>query len=165
MPWIEHVSRDQIISGFHHDAGANSMLIQIMDPASGFPTPKYRFKETHQFEFLDIEDDGLTNLGDGDFSDMGEWAITDQQAEQLVSLLKHALDNRMNTIIHCFAGMCRSTAVAVVGVAMGFDDVEKFRMPNRLVLNKMSQVLGIKVPANLGGFIERNGILIPPDLT
>ena len=55
-PWIQNVSLADIPKGFHIAAGENSMLIQIVDPAMEFPTPKYKFKEVHQFEFLDLEE-------------------------------------------------------------------------------------------------------------
>jgi hypothetical protein len=60
MPVIENVAWDDAKNGWHTDMGENSMLIQIADPASFFPTPKKNFKEIHQFEFLDAEkDDGF----------------------------------------------------------------------------------------------------------
>jgi protein tyrosine phosphatase len=87
----------------------------------------------HQFEFLDAEDkDGF----DEDFK------ISDAQAAELVRLLQHALDNHMDVIVHCMAGLCRSGAVCEVGVMMGFQDTEKFRSPNMRVKHKMMKVLG-----------------------
>jgi len=133
MPWIENVALVDIPRGRHHDAGANSMLIQILDPAMEFPVPRHKFREVHQFEFLDLE----KNDPFGE-----EFKITDEQAEQLVTLLKTALDLRMNVVVHCHAGVCRSGAVAEVGVMMGFQDAEAFRSPNLLVKHKMMQVLG-----------------------
>jgi len=133
MPWIQNVSLAEVKKGHHMDAGINSMLIQIVDPAYEFPTPKYQFREVHQFEFLDAERDDR-------FPD--ECKITDEQAQQLVTLLQKALDNRMNVVVHCHAGVCRSGAVAEVGVMMGFDDAEAFRSPNLLVKHKMMKVLG-----------------------
>ena len=131
-----------IKQGAHIEAGENSMLIQIVDPAYEFPTPLKTFKEVHQFEFLDIEKDGLTNDGSGNQIDMSEFAVTDEQAQQLVTLLQKALDNRMNVVVHCHAGVCRSGAVAEVGVMMGFSDSESFRSPNLLVKHKMMKSLG-----------------------
>ena len=131
--WIQNVSMSDIRAGFHVDPGFNSMLIQIVDPASEFPQPKYQFRETHQFEFLDAERDDK-------FPD--EAKITDAQAQELVRLLQHALEQRMNVIVHCHAGVCRSGAVAEVGVMMGFDDTESFRSPNLLVKHRMMKVLG-----------------------
>ncbi len=131
--WIQNVSMSDIRQGFHIDPGFNSMLIQIVDPAYEFPVPKYQFRETHQFEFLDAE------RGDN-FPD--EAKITDAQAQELVRLLQHAQEQRMNVIVHCHAGVCRSGAVAELGVMMGFKDTESFRSPNLLVKHKMMKALG-----------------------
>lgn len=133
MQWIENVSLGDIGQGRHFDAGANSMLIQICDPPGDFPTPKHQFKEVHQFQFLDVEE--------GDQVD-DEVRCSHEQAAELVRLLQHALDNRMNVVVHCHAGICRSGAVAEVGVMMGFADCERFRIPNLLVKHKMMRVLG-----------------------
>ena len=133
MPWIQNVSMSDIRQGFHIDPGFNSMLIQIVDPTYEFPVPKYQFKEVHQFEFLDAEQDDKWD---------DEFKITDQQAEQLVGLLQHAMANRMNVIVHCHAGVCRSGAVCEVGVMMGFGDAEAFRAPNLLVKHRMMKKLG-----------------------
>ncbi len=140
--WIQNVSMSDIRQGFHIDPGINAMLIQIVDPAHEFPVPKYQFRETHQFEFLDIERDGLTNNGNGEWFNMSEFAITQEQANELVRLLQHAMEQRMNVIVHCHAGVCRSGAVAEVGVMMGFRDTEAFRSPNLLVKHSMMKALG-----------------------
>ena len=142
MSWIQNVSMSDIRQGFHMDPGINAMLIQIVDPAHAFPTPKYQFREVHQFEFLDIERDGMTNNGEGEWTDMSEFAIRDEQAAELVRLLQHALEQHMNVIVHCHAGVCRSGAVAEVGVMMGFRDAEAFRSPNLLVKHSMMKQLG-----------------------
>ena len=134
MPWIENVAAADVPMRFHHEAGENSMLIQIMDPASSWwPNPAHDFKETHRFEFLDAEDrDGFPD----------ETKISDTQAQEIVDLLKHALENNMNVVVHCMAGLCRSGAVAEVGVMMGFADAERTRIPNIRVKHKMMKVLG-----------------------
>jgi predicted protein tyrosine phosphatase len=134
MPWIENVAAIDVTKGFHHEAGINSMLISICDPAGWKPEAKQVFKERHDFEFLDLEDN--------DYSMEEGWKISDEQAEQLVRLLQKALDNRMNVVVHCTAGVCRSGAVCEVGVMMGFDDCERFRSPNLRVKHKMMKVLG-----------------------
>ena len=131
--WIQNVSMSDIRQGHHVNPGINAMLIQIVDPAYEFPVPRYAFRETHQFEFLDAERDDC-------YPD--ECKITPAQAQELVQLLQHALDQRMNVIVHCHAGVCRSGAVAEVGVMMGFDDAEAFRSPNLLVKHSMMKVLG-----------------------
>jgi len=56
--------------------------------------------------------------------------------------LQHAKDNRMNVVVHCFAGICRSGAVCEVGVMMGFEDTGRFRSPNLLVKHRMMRALG-----------------------
>ncbi|HET8688272.1 MAG TPA: protein-tyrosine phosphatase family protein [Methanosarcina sp.] len=137
MNWIENAARDDIPKGYHHDCGPNSMLIQITDPATEFPTPKHQFKEIHQFEFLDIDDKDVEANPDWE-----EAAITDEQAAKLVALLQHALDNKMNVVVHCHAGICRSGAVVEIGVMMGFADTERYRAPNLRVKHKMMKVLG-----------------------
>lgn len=140
--WIENVSREDARTGNHYDCGPNSMLIQISDPASGFPTPKFTFKEVYQFEFLDIEEDGLTNDGSGTWTDMSEFAITDEDALRLVGLLQRALDKHMNVVVHCHAGICRSGAVVEVAAMMGFTATDRYRQPNLLVKHKMMRSLG-----------------------
>lgn len=131
--WIQNVALSDIPKGNHIFVGENSMLIQIVDPCMEFPTPAYKFKEVHQFEFLDLERDDPWGE---------EFKITDEQAKSLVDLLKHAFENKMDVIVHCVAGVCRSGAVAEVGVMMGFQDTEVFRSPNLLVKHKMMKVLG-----------------------
>ncbi len=131
--WIENVAAADIPIKFHHEAGTNSMLIQIADPAGWFPKAAHNFKEIHQFEFLDAEDtDGFPD----------EAKISDAQAQEIVALLQHAFDNHMNVVVHCMAGLCRSGAVTEVGVMMGFQDTEKLRIPNVRVKNKLMKVLG-----------------------
>jgi predicted protein tyrosine phosphatase len=161
MPWIQNIALVDVSKGHHIRVGENSMLIQIVDPAMEFPVPKHQFKEVHKFEFLDIEEDGLTNNGNGSWTDMSEFAITDDQAAELVQLLQHALANRMDVVVHCHAGVCRSGAVAEVGVMMGFDDAESFRSPNLLVKHKMMKVLGWTYDENESHSI--NGVLVPED--
>jgi protein-tyrosine phosphatase len=109
--------------------GDNAMIIQIVDNDMDHPTPLYKFRESRKFKFLDIEE------ADHPLS------ISDTEAEQLVAALRHALANRMNVLVHCVAGICRSGAVVEVGVMMGFNEPEVYRMPNLLVKSKMMKVL------------------------
>lgn len=154
--WIQNIALADVAKGHHFDAGPNSMLIQIVDPAMEFPVPLYKFKETHQFEFLDLEHDD--KFGE-------EFKITDEQAEKLVRLLEHAKSNRMNVVVHCVAGVCRSGAVCEVGVMMGFDDTEAFRSPNLMVKHKMMQVLGMSYdknePHTINGEVTSWGFVLP----
>lgn len=134
MPWIQNISFSDVKNGYHIDPGSNAMLIQIADPPGDFPIPKYKFKEIHQFQFLDVEKN--------DFVLDEEMRCSQEQANELVRLLQHALTNKMNVIVHCFAGVSRSGAVAEVGIMLGFQDSESFRSPNRLIKHQMLAALG-----------------------
>ena len=131
MPWIENVAAIDVTKRHHHEAGENSMLISITDPAGWRPEAMHTFKERHDFEFLDA---------DGGFPE--ECLISDTQAQEIVRLLQHAQKNNMNVVVHCTAGLCRSGAVAEIGVMMGFGDTERTRIPNIRVKHKMMKVLG-----------------------
>jgi len=143
-PFIQNISAMDVKHGYHFDCGENSMLIAISDPyipktetqygsTTLFPEPKHKFKEVHRFEFLDIEDH---------YENVEKYGINDEQAKELVRLLKHALDNKMQVVVHCFAGICRSGAVVEVGTMMGFLETEAVRMPNTRVKTKMMKALG-----------------------
>lgn len=132
-PWIQNTSLSNVKKGHHSDPGPNSMLIQICDPPGDFPEPKFKFKEVHQFDFFDAEK----------YDNIEEDAKCSQdQADELARLLKHAFVNNMNVIVHCHAGICRSGAVCEVGVMMGFKDTDVFRSPNLLVKHQMMKALG-----------------------
>jgi predicted protein tyrosine phosphatase len=154
MPWIQNVSLADVRKGHHIPVSDNSVLIQIVDPCTEFPIPHHQFGSVHQFQFLDAErDDSI----DDDFK------INDYQANSLVLILKQALLNRSNVVVHCHAGVCRSGAVCEVGVMMGFDDAEAFRSPNLLVKHKMMRVLGWTYDDNEPHTI--NGVAVLEDWT
>jgi predicted protein tyrosine phosphatase len=158
MPWIQNVSLADVRKGHHVAVKENSMLIQIVDPDMEHPEPAQTFREIHQFKFLDLEksDDSINDA----------WKVSDAQAESLVELLQHALENRMDVVVHCVAGVCRSGAVCEVGVMMGFDDTEVFRSPNLLVKHKMMRKLGWTYdenePHTINGVTLPSGIVVPP---
>ena len=155
--WIENCSMSDIHLGHHSDLGGNTMLIRIQDPATEFKPTKYPFREVYEFEFLDAEDeDGF----DEDFK------ISDEQAATIVGLLQKALDNSMNVLVHCHAGICRSGAVVEVGTMMGFTATDRYRQPNLRVKHKMMKVLGWtydenEVSEGKGGTVSAGGIIIP----
>lgn len=155
--FIENVSMSDAILGRHFDAGPNSMLIRIQDPATEFRLVKYQFKEIYEFEFLDAED------SDG-FPD--ECKISDEQAEAITSLLQRALDKHMNVVVHCHAGLCRSGAVVEVATMMGFTQCDKLRIPNLRVKHKMMQALGWTYDIEekqeaVNGKVSSGGIIVP----
>jgi predicted protein tyrosine phosphatase len=122
--FIENCAAYQIADGTHSNAGDNAMLIAIADPGTNHPAPKASFKVVKRFHFFDTED-------------VSKGAITDQQANEIYSALKYALKNKMNVIVHCVMGVCRSGAVAEVGTILGFEDTGKWRQPNLLVKQKL----------------------------
>ena len=157
MPWIQNVALVDIKKGSHYNPGPNNVLIQIVDTGMEFPEPKHKFNSVHQFQFLDIEEE--------DECIEPEMKITDEQAKSLVIILKQALLNRSNVVVHCIAGVCRSGAVAEVGIMMGFDDTEDFRSPNLLVKHKMMSALGLSYdknePHTINGIVLDSGLIVP----
>lgn len=139
--FIENASRFDVTTGFHADAGENSMLIQISDLLSEHPTPKMKFKEVHGFHFEDIEEDE-------------EWAISDEQAKAIADLLRKAYNTNMNVIVHCHAGICRSGAVVECGIMIGFNPPDRLRLPNSLVKRKIMKALGIEITENTSAFSQ-----------
>ena len=157
MPWIQNISLGDVRRGFHIEPGPNAMLIQIVDCGMGFPHPLRDFKEVHKFEFLDVEEK--------DPVDDEAMRCSHEQAAELVHLLQHALDNHMNVVVHCHAGVCRSGAVCEVGVMLGFKDTEAFRRPNLLVKHRMMKALGWAYdpnePHTINGIETEFGIILP----
>lgn len=139
--FIENASRFDIGTAMHADAGVNSMLIQISDIISEHPTPLKKFKEVHQFNFEDIEEDE-------------EWAISDEQAQEIANLLRRAYENNMNVIVHCHAGLCRSGAVVECGIFLGFNPPDRLRLPNTLVKKKIMKALGHEINENTSVFAD-----------
>lgn len=71
-----------------------------------------------------------------------EAKITQEQAKEIVGILQNAMENGQNVIVHCNAGLCRSGAVAEVGVMMGFSDTFAPRIPNLMVKKYLMRELG-----------------------
>ena len=133
MPWIQNIAAIEAHSGLHKFEH-NTVLIQIMDPdTQWWPKSDRPFKSIHQFQFLDVDE-----KSDADPS----MRMDDKQAQQIVAILKKALLEESNVVVHCVAGLCRSGAVCEVGVMMGFDDTHRFRSPNTWVKRKLMSVLG-----------------------
>jgi predicted protein tyrosine phosphatase len=143
MPFIQNVSMSDITKGNHRKSN-NAVLIQIVDPNTQFPVPAMDFTEIYQFQFLDIEEDGMTNTGDGMMIDLSELAITDAQAKGIALVLLQAKQNNKDVICHCHVGVCRSGAIAEVAIAcLGFNDTGDYRQPNLLVKKKLMQALNM----------------------
>ena len=131
MPRIQNISLDSCFTGNHFRPTDSDVLIQIVDPDMDFPDSPFIFGQVHQFKFLDIE------------YPEHPAAFRKDQAAQIASVLQNALENDLNVIVHCHAGICRSGAVAEVGVILGFEDCGNYRQPNLLVKHSLLRALGM----------------------
>lgn len=137
MPWIQHFSKSDVVTGHVYDPTVRpTILIQIKDHHDTFGKPFHNFVDVWQFDFDDIEDESEP------------YAITDEQAKLLADVLRNALKADHNVAVHCAAGICRSSAVAVVGQMIGFDLEDKPRVPNTLVKKKLMMELGLSFDPN-----------------
>ena len=136
MPFIENISKQDCELGLHFDpTQAKTVCIQISDYEDDFCTPKYKeaFKAIYQFKFDDTEDVFDLNC------------ITALQAKQIAAILHECLEQGVNVVVHCHAGICRSGAVVACAEAIGFDECERFKLPNALVKRKIMQELGYSI--------------------
>lgn len=129
--WIENCSLKDICTGNHCLDEGKTVLIQIVDIGAKFPTPKYKdkFRNIYKYQFDDLDKE--TDVGTCSWED----------AKNIANRLQHAYDNKLNVVVHCHAGLCRSGAVVQAGINRGFDDTGKLRIPNILVLNKINTFL------------------------
>lgn len=133
MNYILNVSLSDVARGKHpHRDG--DILIQIVDDKDFFPKSPYKFKKIHKFVFSDV-----TNPED----EAWEYRMSEKQAKEIAAILKKALKEKRNVIVHCVAGLCRSGAVAEVGIMMGFEDLGSTRMPNTYVKKLLMKELGM----------------------
>ena len=131
--WIANCSLDDIKKGNHPPVNRDTLLIQICDTGTEFPIPTCNFVKTAQFNFLDtnnIMDDG---------------SIEKSDVTRLGNNLVYAWNHKLNVLVHCHAGICRSGAVVEAGKLMGFTAPVggwNNRIPNTLVFNKLRIYLG-----------------------
>ena len=104
-----------IIQSGAHTTYDKMVLIQIADNDQEFITPKWDFDFIYRYRFMDSED---------------STGISESQAVQIANILDVCLKEGYNVLVHCNAGLCRSGAVVEYGVAIGFEDTRKIRMPN-----------------------------------
>lgn len=134
--YIENVSKQDCILGWHLDPREHpTALIQICDLDDEFATPHAagHFMHTLRLKFADVEDPfDMDCIGEG-------------QALQIAQVLRQAQRERWHVVVHCFAGICRSGAVAEVGTLLGFEvPAGRFRLPNVLVKRKLMNKLGLE---------------------
>lgn len=143
VPWIQHYSEYDIQHGFHEEIGANTSLIRIKDTDQKEFLPVAReedFVSIYEFTFDDVEDEKYGTV------------ISDEQAFEIAKILRTSYALRENVIVHCYAGLCRSSAVAVCGEMIGFTLEDKQRIPNTLVKTKVMKALGIAIDATTSVF-------------
>lgn len=142
MPKIKNYDQASIYNGYaanewkyHNDM----FLIQIFDPNCTLDFPKTVIgnvvSEYVQFEFLDVDETI-------EYKSLLDFAITQEQANEIHNILKECLENDEDVLVHCFMGVCRSGAVVQHAVDMGFEDPEIYRAPNQLVLKKLRIAAG-----------------------
>jgi len=130
MPKVENCSWDNFRRGNHRIDPIDTIAIQIVDPGDIPPEPAEDvFHSRHVFEFLDAEEP--TRF----FPE--EQLISDQQAEDIASILIRALEEDRDVLVHCVAGVCRSGAVVEVAEMLGFDECFRYRLPNIRVKRKL----------------------------
>ena len=128
--YIENASAEDVANGNHFEVGENSMLIQILDEGYAFPTPKQEFKDVHRFNFCD-----WTTMR-APYGAAGEHEmIQPHQAERIAFLLSYAKKNKMNIVVHCLYGRCRSTGVCEAAKSIGYSlkKNDKDYIPNERV--------------------------------
>ena len=133
MPFIQNVAYIDVKNGDHLPAGPEAVLIQITDHCMEPPKAKAVFAKTFAFEFSDIEE------GDDYFDEM---KITSEQAAAIAGILRQALAESRNVIVHCVAGLCRSGAVVEVGTILGFTDTNTYRQPNAYIKKMLMKEFG-----------------------
>ena len=132
MPKIENCSWIDFQKGNHRVDPIGTIAIQITDPGDTPPEPAEDvFVERHSFQFLDAE--GPTRF----FPE--EKLISDEQAEDIASILIRALDKGQDVLVHCVVGQCRSGAVVEVAEMIGFDECFRYRHPNTRVKRKLME--------------------------
>lgn len=145
MPKIVNLSMSDVVQGRFPDwCDQNTILVQIQDvdhaPTARFANVKKRgrFVRVVQMRFDDVDN----------YTVKYYTPISDDQAKQLADIIKLAKDANLNIAVHCHAGLCRSGAVVEAAVRYGFDDPKKDRFPNKLVLQKLTQLLDVAKSAD-----------------
>ena len=132
MPKIENCSWDDFRKGNHRLDPLNAVAIQIVDPGDTPPEPAEDVFYTRAvFEFLDAEEP--TQF----FPE--EKLFSDEQAGVLAGILRTALEEDRDVLVHCVVGACRSGAVVEVAEMIGFDKCFRYRLPNVRVKRKLME--------------------------
>ena len=135
-PWICNVSAKDIICDWFPRT-EHMVLIQISEPGTIPPhAPAGVFQEVHQFFFLDADEENCPE-------NLKSQLISDEVANNLANILTRCLERDISIVVHCRAGLCRSGAVAEVGIILGFNKTKNPRIPNPMVKRKLLKALGL----------------------
>jgi len=135
-PFIQNVSRQDIVDGKHFEVGDNTILIQILDAGEDFPEPKFSPLERYYFAFSDEW------TSKGVLATEAE-SIQPAQAEAIAKVLRHAAEIKANVLVHCLVGECRSSAISAAAKTIGFSVLpnKKNNRPNQRVLSMVLEKL------------------------
>ena len=138
MPKIENCSWADFQKGNHRISPVNAVAIQIVDLGDVPPNPlEDCFAKRYSFQFFDAEEPTEYFPESALFSD--------SQASMIARVLKTALENNNDVLVHCVVGQCRSGAVVEVAEILGFDECFRYRLPNIRVKRKLIQALGLQI--------------------
>ncbi|UTS52074.1 hypothetical protein [Synechococcus phage BUCT-ZZ01] len=133
---IENLSMGDVSQGRYPSwcIQENTYLIQIQDGLSWtFVNAKNRGKFAGYSQFRFDDTDRHTDA----------FAISDKEAEKIAEILKDCAAKKLDILVHCHAGICRSGAVVEAAVAcLGYEDPKRYRNPNTLVKRKLFKALG-----------------------
>ena len=150
MHTIQHYSRMDVAAGLIR-AGLirfvdtkNAVLIQIKTPEDLFVRPQQEFHSIHKFQFHDSDNKYL-----------GFRTISEDEAKRIAEILISAYTEGLDVVVHCDAGISRSSAVAVAGESIGFKLVgNKYKNPNKLVLSMIRKELETEYDPTRSAFID-----------
>ncbi|MDO9252601.1 MAG: hypothetical protein Q7U48_13760 [Hydrogenophaga sp.] len=116
MPTITRCSAAEFLAGVHPAPSREAVAIQITDPCCAAPRAGDQYHALHHFEFTDTE--RASEL-------TGEFAINNDQARSIAVILRDALAEGRDVVVHCQAGIYRSGGVAEAARRCGFDYVNR----------------------------------------
>lgn len=102
MPTITRCSAAEFLAGIHPAPSPEAVAIQITDPCCAVPRAGNAYHALHHFEFADVV---------SIHEPTGEFAITSQQAIRIAQVLRSALAEDRDVVVHCRAGIRRSGAI------------------------------------------------------
>jgi len=139
MPKIENCSWADFQQGNHRISPINTVAIQIVDPGDVPPQPAEDcFAKRYSFQFLDAEESTSELFPESAL-------FSDSQAKIIARILKQALEDEQDVLVHCVVGACRSGAVVEVAEMLGFDECFRYRLPNIRVKRKLMQALDLHI--------------------